>query len=92
MIQFRIKDINLLKKYGFINHNNTYVYYNDLRRMWVYAKDRFLHFNLTTKEELLIFYKMISNGEIEVVNEPDKRHYMKLTDEEYTLILKRREK
>ncbi len=95
MIRFVVNKNADLSKYGFEEDTKEWVVWQGTRRLWVRKSDYLLHFNMITNETLSIFYDMIKDNIVKYVDKPLKPcnyHYIGLSNDEYKLILDKRNK
>lgn len=98
MIRFAIKkdfELDKLTKYGFTEENDRFITYNSTVKLQVSKKTRMLTFNQPDNGTLKIFYLMVRDNIVAVIDNyefPKGYHYIGLTDEEFDLIQERRNK
>lgn len=92
MIRFVIKkdfDLEKLKGYGFVEESGRYTKSTSVIKLQVDKKTRILSFNQPDNGSLKIFYQMVKDDIVAVVDNyhfPKGYHYIGLTDEEFKLI------
>ena len=96
MIRFVIpkdKDLNELKKYGFVKEQKEWVIWENTRRITVNEKTRKVSFNNINNDIIAIIIEMAKDDWFKVIDYNPKthhKHYIGLDDEEYKLIVDRR--
>ena len=96
MIRFVIpknKDLNELKKYGFVEEAKEWVFWRTTRRITVVKRTRKVAFNTITNDIIAIIVQMAKDNWFEVLNynpTTHYKHYIGLDDEEYKMIVDRR--
>ena len=98
MIRFVIKkdfELSKLKKYGFVEERDRFVYYTNVVKLKVDKKTRFMSFNQPDNGALKIFYEMVKSDIVAIVDNyhfPKGYHYIGLTDKEFEIIQEMRAK
>ena len=96
MIRFVVpkdKDLNELKKYGFVEEKTEWVIWENTRRITVVEKTRKVSFNMINNDIIAIIIAMAKDNWFKVINYNPRthyKHYIGLDDEEYKLIVDRR--
>lgn len=96
MIRFIVpkdKDLNELKKYGFVEEEKEWVFWRTTRKISVVKRTRKVAFNTTSNDIIAIIITMAKDGWFKTINynpTTHYKHYIGLDDEEYKLIVDRR--